>query len=154
VNGLSAEEVTALADAFPDPDSTRRVLQAAGLKVRHHPVWNVRDAESVWYEVATLVTNGRLVGGREAMLAAARAEFPNNEIFAGDCPPPARGKKEATGQRGVPTRGDQVGTATCEWVTTLERLGSGGDRAGTGSCGRHDRGGPDERLGAWRLRAG
>jgi hypothetical protein len=81
VDGLSAEEIGALAEAFSDSVAARQVLEAAGLPRARHPVWNVPAI--FWSEISSLIQAGALAEGRASILAAATALFPANEVFAG-----------------------------------------------------------------------
>ncbi|MEX5635044.1 effector-associated domain EAD1-containing protein [Parafrankia sp. FMc2] len=79
---MSTDEVSALAEAFPDPVSAKRVLINAGLPAGRIPTWNTPDAESFWSMVSVLIRNGVLLDGREAVLVAALDMYPANRVFA------------------------------------------------------------------------
>ncbi|MBL7487973.1 hypothetical protein I6A60_21440 [Frankia sp. AgB1.9] len=82
MDDLTRDEIEALADAFPDRESARRLLEAAGLPARRQPAWSALDAESFWSQVAQLIKHGKLVEGRRRLFAAASIEFPGNRTFA------------------------------------------------------------------------
>jgi hypothetical protein len=81
-HGLSRVETDALAAAFPDGNSARRLLETAGLRVDQQPSWAGLDAVGFWWSIAQLITHGKLVNGRQRLLEAALAEFPGNRVFA------------------------------------------------------------------------
>ncbi|OHV43946.1 effector-associated domain EAD1-containing protein [Pseudofrankia sp. BMG5.36] len=84
MRGLSAEQVRAFAEAFPNAATATPVLTAAGLPASRHPTWAVQDAMAFWFAVSALVENGALPTGRAALLAEARRWFPHNPSFDAD----------------------------------------------------------------------
>jgi WD40 repeat protein len=95
VDGLTPEEIGAIANAFPDLGSASALVVAAGLERGLHPSWGVQSAYGFWSEVSALVQNGIRPGLRSALLAEAYRRFPGNAGFAegtNSRTPPADGR--------------------------------------------------------------
>ncbi|WP_007512064.1 FxSxx-COOH system tetratricopeptide repeat protein [Pseudofrankia saprophytica] len=82
MGGLSADEVGAFAEVFPDALAAGRVLVAAGVPVSRHPSWVASsDALGFWSAVSSLLANGLIEDGRAVLCAAALALYPANPVF-------------------------------------------------------------------------
>ncbi|ONH55480.1 hypothetical protein CcI49_28580 [Frankia sp. CcI49] len=102
--GLSDDEIDALAGAFFEPVAARHLLESAGLDRADHPGWET--ARIFWGEVSRLLGSGAVPDGRRRLLAEAAAAYPANEVFAatGATDDPARRRPGGEG-RGWPVRG-------------------------------------------------
>ena len=80
MGGLSAAEVAAFAEVFPDLASARPVLTAAGVAAGRVP-WAGTDAYGFWSAVSSLLASGLIGDGRVALCAAALELFPANPVF-------------------------------------------------------------------------
>jgi hypothetical protein len=95
-DSLSAAEVLAFAEMFPDPQSAGRLLAMAGLGYGSQPGWAAGlSAEDWWWEVSRLLAAGKVMHGRRLLMEAARGQFPANPIFVahsdGTAPGPSDG---------------------------------------------------------------
>ena len=79
---LSAREVRAFAEMYPDPLVAGRVLVSVGWPRGRLPLLGL-NAEEYWWEVSRLLGAGIVRGGRRRLLAAAREEFPAHRLFTG-----------------------------------------------------------------------
>ncbi|MBL7498152.1 tetratricopeptide repeat protein [Frankia sp. CNm7] len=82
-DGLSAAEVLAFAEMYPDALPAGGLLASVGWRRRSQPGWaNGLSAVDWWWEVSRLLAAGKVRSGRLLLLEAARREFPANPIFA------------------------------------------------------------------------
>ncbi|WP_054564444.1 FxSxx-COOH system tetratricopeptide repeat protein [Frankia sp. R43] len=82
VEGLSGEQVRALAEVFSDERSARSVLEQAGFAAGRFP-WGAWNAVQFWWSVAGELKAGAVVGGTARLLTAVRELYPGNAVFAG-----------------------------------------------------------------------
>jgi len=92
IAGLSARELQALAEAFPDAASARNLLDLAKFPRSHYP-WDSSNAMSFWAAVSGSLLAGVMRDGRVQLLEAARSMYPENLVF---------GTATNSDRRGVP----------------------------------------------------
>ncbi|CAO5244860.1 toll/interleukin-1 receptor domain-containing protein [Frankia sp. AgKG'84/4] len=80
-DGLTDDEVAALARAFHRPSSATTLLDRAGLDRSEQPTWSAHTSLEFWREIGTLLDVGLLVDGRRRILAAASQSYPVNPVF-------------------------------------------------------------------------
>ena len=147
-DGLTADEVYALADAFPVA-SAKTLLSLARFPARAIPETGFANSLEFWSKIAEQVADGVMEDGRRQILAAAHARLPYNDKFAdqpvprtrasgpdrplrvlviGASPsdlPPVRADQEsrAIGKVALPSR-VAVSYAPAAQSTDLEKVGS------------------------------
>lgn len=88
--GLSDEEITALAAAFPPGPAATPVLAMAGFPPAQQPAAVGLNGYQFWSLISRDVANGIIEDGRRRLLAAALRQRPYNRVFrraAGQRPP-------------------------------------------------------------------
>ncbi|MBL7500886.1 tetratricopeptide repeat protein [Frankia sp. CNm7] len=96
MEGLTTEEVVALAEFFADPLEARQFLVEAGLPGADLP-WSTHSPRVFWTAVSDLLVAGVASDGRERLLALVRKRSPANGLLAGSRAGGSRGKAVAAG---------------------------------------------------------
>jgi hypothetical protein len=79
---LRDEEITELASLYSSPGHAAALLQRAGFRTEHLPVFETSsNPYEYWCEVGRRIEHGLAARGRQRLLAAARADYPANPIF-------------------------------------------------------------------------